>query len=99
MTPRKQKKLDDFYLRALDELFRRVGFDGYDEEFAQQPWWYTQREWTLEEDVDFTKWFITEYMKALKAPKYIAKGAAGMFVFNYGWKIKKEFNNINGFVR
>ena len=86
-----EQKRDEFYDRAFDELFRRVGFEGYDEKFAQQEWWFTKREWTLEEDVDFTKWFITEYMKSLKAPKDIAKGAAGMFVFNYGWKIKKEY--------
>lgn len=85
-----EQKRDEFYDRAFDELFRRAGFEGYDEKFAQQEWWFTKREWTLEEDVDFTKWFIAEYMKALKAPKDIAKGAAGMFVFNYGWKIKQE---------
>jgi hypothetical protein len=91
MRKTKKQKEQEFYTRALDEMFRRVGFDGYDEEFAQQPYWYTLREWPLKDDVDFTKWFIAEYMKALKAPKDIAKGAGGMFVFNYGWKIKKEY--------
>ena len=96
---RREKKREDFYLRALDEMFKRVGFEGYDEEFAQQPYWYTLREWTLEEDVDFTKWMIEEYRKTFRAPKYIAKGAAGMFVFNYGWKIRKEHDKIDGLVK
>ncbi len=86
-----EQKRDEFYQRALEEMFKRVGFDGYDEEFAQTPYWFTMREWTLEEDVNFTKWFIDEYVKSLKAPKYIAKEAAGMFIFNYGWKLRKEY--------
>jgi hypothetical protein len=49
----------------------------------------------LEEDVAFTKWFIEEYRKTFRAPKYIAKGAAGMFVFNYGWKTKKMYDKID----
>jgi hypothetical protein len=90
MTHR-QKKIDDFYLRALDEMFRRVGFEGYDEEFAKKPYWYIERSWSLEEDVNFTKWFTEEYRKTFRCPKYVAKGAAAMFVFNYGWKIQKEY--------
>jgi hypothetical protein len=88
---RKQKKIDEFQMRALDEMFRRVGFEGYDEEFAQQPYWFTKREWTLEEDVAFTKWFIDEYSKTFREPKYIAKEVAGWFIFNYGWKTKKMY--------
>ena len=99
MRKTREQKRDEFYERALDEMFKRVGFEGYDEEFAQQPYWYTLREWTLEEDVAFTKWFIEEYRKTFRAPKYIAKGAAGMFVFNYGWKTKKMYDKIDGFVR
>jgi hypothetical protein len=91
IMPKKQKKLDQFQMRALDEMFRRVGFEGYDEEFAQQPYWFTKREWTLEEDVNFTKWFIDEYSKTFREPKYIAKEVAGWFVFNYGWKTKKMY--------
>jgi len=99
MTSRQKKKLDEFHMRALNEMFRRVGFEGYDEEFAQQPYWYTMREWTLEEDVQFTKWFIDEYIKTFREPKYLAKEVAGMFVFNYGWKTKKMYVKIDGFVR
>lgn len=99
MSPRKQQKLDQFYLRALDELFRRVGFDGYDKEFTNQQWWYTLREWTLEEDLNFTQWFADEYRKAFRCSKYIAKGAASVFVFNYGWKVKQENQIVSGFKR
>ena len=99
MRKTKKQKEQEFYTRALDEMFRRVGFDGYDEEFAQQPYWYTLREWPLKDDVDFTKWFIDEYSKELKVPKYEAKEVAGMFIFNYGWKIVKEHDKIDGFVR
>jgi len=99
MSTRRQKKIDDFYLRALGEMFRRVGFEGYDEEFTQQPYWYTLREWSLAEDVDFTKWMIEEYRKTFRCSKYIAKSAVGMFVFNYGWKVRKEHDKVDGFVR
>lgn len=92
---RRQKKIDDFYLRALNEMFRRVGFESYDEEFGKQPYWYTLREWSIAEDVDFTKWFTEEYRKTFRCSKYIAKGAAATFVFNYGWKLKKEFEEID----
>ena len=91
---KKQEKIDKFYLRALDEMFKRVGFDGYDREFTEQPFWYTKRNWTLEDDVNFTKWFIDEYRKTFRCAKYIAKEVASMFVFNYGWTIRKEFDKI-----
>jgi len=87
MTVARQKKLDAFHLRALDEMFRRVGFDGYDKSFTEQDGWYAKREWTLEEDVAFTKWFIDEYAKEFREPKYRAKEVAAIFVFNYGWRI------------
>lgn len=95
----KQKKLDEFQRKALDELFRRVGFHGYDEEFAKQEWWFTKREWTLEEDVDFTKWFIDEYAKEFRVSKSMAKEVAAIFVFNYGWKICKEHEYNKNFRR
>lgn len=90
MSTRRQKKIDDFYLRVLDEMFRRVGFEGYDKSFTDDQWWFTKREWSLEEDVNFTKWFTEEYRKTFRCTKHIAKGAAAMFVFNYGWKVKQE---------
>lgn len=99
MSPRKQKKLDEFYLRALDELFRRVGFDGYDREFTNQQWWYTLREWTLEEDRQFSQWFADEYRKTFRCSKTIAKDTASMFVSNYGWKVKQEHQVVTGFKR
>jgi hypothetical protein len=99
MTPRKQKKLDEFHLKALDEMFRRVGFEGYDKEFTQQNHWFTKREWTLEEDVDFTKWMAEEYRKTFRSSKSEAKEVAGWFVFNYGWKIKKMYQLDDKFRR
>jgi len=99
MGKTKKQKQEEFYTRAFDEMFRRVGFEGYDEEFAQKPYWFTERSWTLKDDVDFTKWFIDEYAQSMKVPKYVAKEVAGMFVFNYGWKIEKEHDKIDGFVR
>lgn len=99
MSPRKQKKLDDFYLRALDEMFRRVGFEGYDKSFTQDQWWYTKREWTLEEEVTFTKWMIDEYRKVFRTSKDEAKEVVSMFIFNYGWKIQKMYDKVDGFVR
>ena len=99
MTSIRQKKLDVFYLKALDEMFRRVGFDGYEKEFTEQPFWFTMREWSSEEDVSFTKWFIDEYSKTFREPKYKAKEVAGWFIFNYGWKTKRMGNKIDGIVR
>ena len=89
MNKRKQKKLDDFYELALEEMFKRVGFESYDREFTNQQWWFTKREWTLEEEVDYTKWFIDTYSKTMGEPKYKSKEVASMFIFNYGWKLKK----------
>lgn len=99
MKTKRELKIDKFYERAFEELFRRVGFDGFQREFTEQSGWFTLREWTLEEDLAFTKWFSEEYRKTLRAPRYVAEGAARMFVFNYGWKIKKEHQTIPGFRR
>lgn len=99
MSPKKQKKLDEFYLRALDEMFRRVGFESYDREFTNQEWWYTLREWTLDEESDFIKWFIDDYSKTMRESKTRSKDVASMFVFNYGWKLKPSSIKTEGFVR
>lgn len=99
MTPRRQKRYDEFYLRVLDEMFRRVGFDGYDKEFTNQQWWYTLREWTLEEDRAFAQWFIDEYRKEFRSSKILAREVASIFMLNYGWKIKQVHQVVDGFKR
>ena len=99
MTKKEKQKLDKFHNKALDEMFRLVGFEGYDKKFAQQDHWFTKREWSLEDDVNFTKWFTDEYAKEFRVSKSMAKEVAAIFVFNYGWKIRKEHDFYKDFRR
>lgn len=85
-----KKKIEDFRKIALDEMFRRVGFSGYDPAFTEQDKWYTLREWTLEEERSFMEWMIDSYSKTFREPKYKSKEAVRMFNLQYGWKVKGQ---------
>lgn len=88
MKEPKKEELDAFYENSLDEMFRRVGFDGMDSKFMEQDQWYLLREWSQDEDKAFVTWMADEYAKLFNAPKYKGRQIANSFNFQCGWKVK-----------
>jgi len=85
-----KKKIKEFMNEALDRMFREVGFDGFDQEFANQDHWYLKKEWTLEQEQQYRDWFIENCRKRLKMSEKHAIYEAGYFLLNWAWKTKQE---------
>jgi hypothetical protein len=65
----------------------------------QTPLWYYSHQWTIEQQNEFTKWLTDYFMKdktirkmfpLAGANKKMSEETAEMFVFSYGWRIKKD---------
>jgi hypothetical protein len=80
-------KTNKFFIEALDEMFKRVGFDGFDKEFSDQDGWYSKKSWTKEESKDYKKWFEAKYVKEFKSTKKQAEKECAWFNLMYGWKV------------
>jgi len=88
----KLTKEQKFREEALDEMFKRVGFDGFDQKFVDSnDKWYRRKTWTESDQCDFKNWFVKKHMKVFKAGKSYAEGDVGWFLFNYGWKCKYKY--------
>jgi len=78
-----------FQKDVLDELFRRVGFDGYDDEFVKNhKLWYQKNTWAMKDEEDFMDWFAKRHQKVYKSKKAFAKREASWFVLYYGWRVE-----------
>ena len=93
----KKNKKERFLEKAKDKLFRAVGFDGFSQSFVDAyPYnWYHQREWNVEQEAEFKKWFTDECTKVFNHSKRHAQSEASWFVFSYGWKVKEKDNSVN----
>lgn len=79
-------KTDKFLRKALDTMFKAVGFQGFDEEFVKQDAWYSRREWTAEQREEFRKWFVSSARKDLKWAKRTAEREFSFFDLMWGWR-------------
>jgi hypothetical protein len=79
-------KLNNFFQKAIDEMFKRVGFAGFDSDFAKQDGWYSKKSWTPEQRNQFRDWFITSARKDLRWSKRLAEREFAFFDFMWGWK-------------
>lgn len=91
MTGSRRDKQATFLKKALDELFKRVGFDGYDQKLVDKypNNWYVQREWTEEQEESYKQWFVEQHQKTFRSTKKYARSEASWFLFAYGWRYKK----------
>ena len=96
MRKNTNSKEEKFIAKAKDQLFRAVGFDGFSQSFVDAyPYnWYRQREWNVEQEAEFKKWFIDEYVKTFKSTRKYAQSEASWFVFSYGWKVKDNTDSL-----
>ena len=80
-------KFDKFLIKALDKMFKCVGFDSFDREFTEQDNWYAKKTWTHEQYEEFKKWFISEGKKDLKFNERAIQKEYAWFDLKWGWKI------------
>lgn len=83
----------------LKEMCKKVGADFNKINFKEEGW-FSEYEWTIEEEAEFIKWMIdylyrtTDARKELlkfntKNKKLLERTVKG-FILNYGWKYKKD---------
>lgn len=82
-------KVDTFMMEALDEMFKRVGFEGFDKEFTNQEDWYTQKSWSMDEFSDYKKWFVNRFAKVFRSSKKAGEKEFAWFNLMYGWKVNE----------
>jgi len=88
----------------LEKMCEAVNAD-YNTLDFKSPDWYTSYEWTEEEESKFKNWFVSYLQKNAQARNYFMRTptksketlrkVANEFVFNYGWKYKKEETTEN----
>jgi len=84
--------------KVLREMCDRVGADFDEMDFTEKDW-FLKYQWTFDQEEDFIKWLMDQ-IKEDKNVREIFNGplktkkdresAARMFVFGYGWKVKKD---------
>lgn len=81
-------KKEKFKQLIFDELFKCVGFGGFDQKFIDDHPndWYTQKSWSEEQESSFKEWFISCHKRTFKSTKKFAKLEAEWFLFSYGWR-------------
>jgi hypothetical protein len=81
---------DKFLEKAIDKMFKAVGFEHFDKEFTKQEKWYTLRQWTSQEENEFKNWFISTAQKELRWSKKTSEKEFSYFNLMYGWATKSE---------
>lgn len=82
----KPNKTDKFLDLALDQMFKVVGFEGFDKSFTEQKDWFLKKSWTPEQEQGFKTWFIETSRKNLRWSKKTAEHEFSWFNFMWGWK-------------
>ncbi len=82
----RRSKTEAFFKKALDAMFKAVGFDGFDPDFARQENWYAKREWSRQQREDFRKWFVASARRDMKWSIRTAEQEFSLFDLMWGWK-------------
>jgi hypothetical protein len=80
-------KVDKFMMEALDEMFKRVGFEGFDKEFTNQENWYSKKSWSTEEFSKYKDWFVSRFAKVFRTSKKMGEKEFAWFNLMWGWKV------------
>lgn len=83
-------KFDKFLIKALDKMFKCVGFDSFDKEFTDQDNWYNKKTWTRNQSQEFKKWFVSEGKKDLKFNAQKMEKEHAWFDLKWGWTVEGE---------
>lgn len=95
MSKTKENKRKEFFAEAMNRLFQTVGFEYFDEEFINHPFWYTKKSWTPEDEHIFTTWFVDEFIRTFKKSKKYAIEECRWFLLNYGWTHVQQSSKQN----
>lgn len=85
---------------VLRRMFREVG-DTFSEERVRREGWWTENEWTREQEDAFADWLadllvsnrrVRRDLMGLhgKPDRWMAERAARSFILQYGWKLSEE---------
>jgi hypothetical protein len=85
---KKITKVEKFYTKAMNKMFRAVGLKRWDKKFTQETAdWYSKYNWTEEEADKYREWFVTTARKDMKWSKKTANFEFGWFFLCYGWRL------------
>jgi hypothetical protein len=79
-------KINKFFKKAIDQMFKVVGFDGFDEEFVKNEDWYSLKTWSQETENKYKEWFFKHAKKDLKWEQQTIEKEYAWFNLMYGWK-------------
>jgi hypothetical protein len=79
-------KIDKFLDKALDQMFKCVGFERFDKNFTEQNHWYSKKTWSNDTHREFRVWFINTARKDLKWNKTYAEKEFLWFDLMWGWR-------------
>ena len=82
-------KIKKFLDKALNEMFKSVGFESFDSEFVKQKEWFSQKSWSEETEKKFKAWFYETAKKDLKWNKTVIEKEYSWFNLMYGWRIEQ----------
>lgn len=81
-----KQKTDKFFKKAINKMFKVVGFDGFDEEFVKNKDWYCLKSWSQEIENNYKKWFFKQAERDLKWDLNTIEREYAWFSLMYGWK-------------
>jgi hypothetical protein len=80
-------KIDKFLEKAIDEMFKAVGFEGFDKDFTNQKEWYLKKSWSEDQRTKFKSWFIKKATSDLNWSVSTAEKEFSYFDLSYGWTV------------
>ena len=79
---------------CIKKLFNTVGENYPKPELTKYKYWYTMRTWTSKEEKDFRDWMRKLLKKRYRwMDKRKLDWEVGMFILNYGWKVRENGTN------
>lgn len=80
-------KLNKFLNKALNKMFKFVGFKEFDEKFTKNPDWYCRKSWSYDTQEKYKEWFYATAKKDLKWNDKTIEKEYSWFNLMYGWKV------------
>ena len=84
-----KNKIDKFILEAVQQLFKTIG-EKYTPEFVLDKTWFQKKQWDVQQEKKFKKWFISTARKRLGWNKTLSEKEYSWFNLMWGWSYKDE---------
>ena len=84
-----KNKVDKFILEAVKKMFSTIG-EKYTAEFVLDKTWFQKKQWDVQQEKKFKKWFISTARKRLGWNKALSEKEYSWFNLMWGWSYKDE---------